>query len=183
MKKLNILAYIVLILVSTILINQLISANKTIELYKQKEVGLFSRAIWDYTGDLSLVAETLLDYSEGYTDEEKDLYDKLLSSHGLRLNRHMNNLDSLRHLSPTYGSVYEMYFYYIDYLLLKDIKNLSEREVHIIGNIINTYGSELYAEIREVDYSMLTSDETEMRRILDIVSKMNNDILKVVNGE
>ncbi len=154
---------------------QLIEANNKIQSYKEREVIEFSFAILHYSNVLSSIAMTLSDYNEDFTEGEKVLYERLLSSNGYRLNQIGRQLTSLRHLYPE-DLIYEQYVYFIEHLLFHTKKNFPVSRRHEIGEVILEYSDQM--RIFSYDTKKLLSDEREMRRLLDIISTMNEDVSK-----
>ncbi|MED4015175.1 hypothetical protein [Sutcliffiella cohnii] len=179
MKKLHIIVSLTLVVLSIILFIQLKEANKKIEIHKATELAIFRGAIHDYTNDLSFIGESLLAYRDDFTIEENELYNQLLSSYSLRINRIGTRLIYIKHVNPTDSFIYEGYIHFIENLLSdEEFIIYTEVQKHEIGSILKKYGMEISNQFSgQIDYE----DETKMKFLLEIISNMNEEISKVLN--
>ncbi|RXJ04523.1 hypothetical protein DS745_03835 [Anaerobacillus alkaliphilus] len=177
MKKVKVFLGIGMVISIIVLSYQLVEANTKIQSYKEKEVSAFSFAILNYSNVLSSIAMTLADYNEDFTEGERVLYERLLSSHGYRLNHIGRELTSLRQLYPE-DLIYEQYVYFIEHLLFHTKRNFPESRRHEIGEVILEYSDQI--RIFSFDTKKLLSNDIEMRRLLDLISAMNEDVSKFV---
>jgi hypothetical protein len=173
LKKLHFFLYPILIIILFIQVEKNNSLN---EVYKRNEMTLFYEAIHDFSRELLLLSDTLLLYSENFTEEGNEVYLRTLKLHYVSINRIENDLRRLTDYNSAGMFNYYNYVSFLNYKLMGINKyNLSETRMHNLGEVIGRYGKEIHQSIGPLGIDVFFTEEGS-RRILTMLQSMNEEI-------